>query len=125
MQSSKFIAAAALSLLAAVGAHAESYEGVTPPVSANSRAAVRAEAVIAAYSDNPYAEGASSHVTALPSSSADRSEVRRTAVAAAHGPDHYSDSYGQGVVAVSRGFVDRASARADARTAARSPQDPF
>lgn len=125
MKNLKIVAAAAFSLLAALGAHAESYEGVLPPVSVNSRAAVRAEAVTSAHSDNPYSEGAMSHVAALPASPADRSGVRRDAIAAAHGPDRYSDSYGQGVLSVARGFVDRSAVRADARTAARSPQDPF
>ncbi|SFM20378.1 hypothetical protein [Variovorax sp. OV329] len=125
MNSSKIVAAAALSLLAAIGAHAETYEGVTPSVSANSRAAVRAEAVIAAHSEDPYSDLAQSRVTALPSSPADRGGVRNEAVATSHGPDRYSDSYGQGVAVVSPGFVDRAKVRADARLAARSPQDPF
>jgi hypothetical protein len=125
MQSSKFIAAAALSFLAAVGAHAETYEGVHPLVSANSRAAVRAEAVVGAHSGNPWDEGASSRVAALPASPADRSEIRRDAVATAHGLDIYSESYRHGVTTVRPGYVDRATVRADARAAARFPQDPY
>ena len=125
MKSSKIVAAAALSLLAAIGAHAETYEGVTPRVSANSRTAVRTEAVIAAHTESPTSESAQSRVTPLPAFPADRGGVRREAVATSHGPDRYSDSYGQRGVAVTPGFVDRATVRADARLAARSAQDPF
>jgi hypothetical protein len=50
-----------------------------------SRAAVRAEAVAAAHSDNPYAEGASSGVAPLVASTVDRNAVRAQARAAARG----------------------------------------
>ena len=53
MKTSKIIAAAALSLLAAVGAQAETYQGVQATVSANNRADIRAQSVIAAHSDDP------------------------------------------------------------------------
>ena len=45
MKTSKIIAAAALTILAAAGAQAETYEGVHAPVSANSRADVNAQAI--------------------------------------------------------------------------------
>ena len=52
MKTSTFLAAATLSLLAAVGAQAETYDGVHQPVSALSRADVNAEAVRAAAAPN-------------------------------------------------------------------------
>ena len=52
MKTSQIIAAAALSLLAAAGAQAETYEGVQKPVSGLSRADVEAEAVRAAAAPN-------------------------------------------------------------------------
>ncbi len=84
MKTSKIIAAAALSMLAAVGAQAETYEGVQAPVSANSRAEVRAQAVIAAHGSNPYDDAASARVAPVLTASVDRSIVRGQAVAAAH-----------------------------------------
>lgn len=84
MKTSKFIAAAALSILAAAGAHAETYEGVQAPVSANSRAEVQAQGVAAARSDNLYGDAASSRVAPALTASADRSAVRSAAVATAH-----------------------------------------
>jgi hypothetical protein len=83
MKTSKIIAAAALSMLAAVGAQAETYEGVQAPVSANSRAEVRAQAVIAAHGSNPYDDSASARVAPVLTASVDRSIVRGQAVAAA------------------------------------------
>jgi len=87
MKTSKLIAAAALSILAAAGAQAETYEGVHAPVSTYSRAEVQAQAEIAARSENPYGDAASSRVAPVLSASADRSSVRATAVAAAHSPN--------------------------------------
>ena len=52
MKTSKIIAAAALTILAAAGAQAETYEGVHAPVSANSRADVNAQAVATAHEAN-------------------------------------------------------------------------
>ena len=123
MKSSKYIAAAALSLLAVAGAHAETYDGVHPLVSANSRAEVVAGAVVAAHSANPYAEGVSSRVAPLLTASTDRAGVRAEAVVAAHNPDRYADGYDQGVTRVSAGTVDRAAIRAEARAAARAYRD--
>jgi hypothetical protein len=122
MKTSKIIAAAALSLLAAVGAQAETYEGVHAPVSANSRAEVRDQAVVAAHSENPYAEGVSSRVAPSLVASTDRSGVRNEAVAAAHSANPYAEGYGQGVRSVTASTVDRASVRAEARAAARGQQ---
>lgn len=122
MKTSKIIAAAALSLLAAVGAQAETYEGVQAPVSANNRADVRAQAVAAARSENPYAEGVSSRVAPALVASTDRADVRNQAVAAAHSANPYADGYGQGVSPVLASTVDRAAVRAEARAAARGQQ---
>jgi hypothetical protein len=122
MKTSKIIAAAALSLLAAAGAQAETYEGVHAPVSANSRAEVRDQAVVAAHSENPYAEGVSSRVAPALVASTDRAGVRNQAVAAAHSANPYADGYGQGVSSVAATTVDRATVRAEARAAARGQQ---
>ncbi|MEJ8810828.1 alpha/beta hydrolase [Variovorax ureilyticus] len=92
MKTSKIIAAAAVSLLAAIGAQAETYEGVQAPVSANSRSEVRAKAVVVAHSDAPYAESVPSRVIATPVGLVARGTVRNDAAAvrvqahaAAHG----------------------------------------
>jgi hypothetical protein len=119
MKTSKILAAAALSLLAAAGAQAETYEGVHPLVSSASREDVRAEAVVAARSDNPYAEGVSSRVAPALSASADRAGVRAEAVAAARSANPYAEGYAQGVTPVLASTVDRATVRAEARAAAR------
>ena len=91
MKTSKIIAAAALSILAAAGAQAETYQGVQAPVSANSRAEVNAQAVIAARSENPYADGVSSRVAPALTASADRAVIRSQAVATAHEPNQNLD----------------------------------
>ena len=91
MKTSKIIAAAALSILAAAGAQAESYEGVHAPVSTHSRAEVNAQAVVAARSENPYADGVSSRVAPALTASADRSVIRSQAVATAHEPNQNLD----------------------------------
>ena len=91
MKTSKIIAAAALTLLAAAGAQAETYEGVHPLVSANSRTTVRAEAVAAAHSAKPYSDAAESGVPAVVASTVDRATVRSQAVAAAHSADPYAE----------------------------------
>ena len=52
MKTSYILAAAALSVLAAAGAHAESYQGVQAPVSAVNRADVEAEAARTAAAPN-------------------------------------------------------------------------
>jgi len=116
--SSKLIAAAAVSLLAAFSAQAESYEGVHAPVSANNRVDVSTQAVVAARSENPYAEAAFSRVAPAPIASTARAAVRSEAVAAARSPNPYAEGYGQGVAQVEGTFIDRATVRAEARAAA-------
>ncbi|MDQ7958317.1 MAG: hypothetical protein REJ24_15760 [Rhodocyclaceae bacterium] len=87
MKTSKILAVAALSLVAAVGvAQAEQYQGVTTVNSVASRAEVNSQAVVAAHSANPYAEGANAGVPAPLVAQADRNAVRAGAVAAAHDP---------------------------------------
>jgi len=125
MKTSKFIAAAVLSLLGAVAAQAETYEGVQAPVSANQRSDVRAEGVVAAHSDNPYAEAVSSRVAPRLIASTARSGVRADAVASAHSPNPYAEGYGQGVASVSVGIVNRATVRAQAFAAAHGQQLPL
>lgn len=124
MTPSKLLAAAMLSLIAAAGAQAETYDGVHAPVSANSRGDIRAQAVIAAHSENPYAEGVSSRVAPVLTASTDRSGVRNEAVAAAHSANPYAEGYGQGVMRV-MGGTDRATVRAEARATARGAQLPL
>jgi len=119
MKTSKIIAAAALTVLTAAGAQAETYEGVHPLVSANSRAAVRAEAVTAARADNPYADGAEAGVPAVIVSSVGRPTVRNQAVVAAHSADPYAEGATAGVAPIVAGTVDRDAVRAEARAAAR------
>ena len=87
MKTSNILAAAALSLLAVAGAHAETYQGVLNLTSVRTRADVNAEAVAAARSANPYAEGVSSRVAPVLTASADRSAVRAEAYAKAHAPN--------------------------------------
>lgn len=124
MKTSMIIAAAAVSLLAVAGAQAETYEGVQPLVSANSRADVRTGAVVAARSDNPYGDAVSSHVASLPTSTVARAAVQSDAVAAAHSANPYAEGFGQGVATASGG-LDRASVRAQALAAAHGQQLPL
>ena len=91
MKTPKIIAAAALSLLAAAGAHAETYEGVHQVVSANSRADVLAQAFATAHAANQNVTNGS-RVLASPVSSVDRATVRAEAVATAHAPNQNLDS---------------------------------
>jgi hypothetical protein len=91
MKTSKIIAAVALTILAAAGAQAETYQGVQQPVSANSRAQVNAEAEVAARSANPYAEGYGAAVAPVVAGNADRASVAAQAVAAAHEPNQNLD----------------------------------
>ena len=81
------IATTGLLLLTVGAARAETYDGVHPLTTANSRAAVQAEAVAAAHSPNPYAEGASADAPTAVTASTDRATVRAEAVAAAHAPN--------------------------------------
>ncbi|MGJ7565147.1 alpha/beta hydrolase [Variovorax sp. GB1R11] len=79
------ISAAALAMLGAAGAHAETYEGVHAVTSYASRADVQAEAVAAARTGNPYSDSAAEGTVAV-NSTLERSAVREQAVAAAHNP---------------------------------------
>jgi hypothetical protein len=124
MKTSKIMIAAALSLLAAAGAQAETYDGVHSISSATPRADVKTQAVAAARSENPYAEAASSRVTAPSFSGVARAAIRSEAVAAAHSPNPYAEGYGQGVSRV-QGSVDRTAVRAAARATARGDQLPL
>jgi len=88
MKTSNILAAAALSLLAVAGAHAETYEGVLTQTGTLSRADVNAQAIVAARSANPYATGATSaRVAPALTASVDRSTVRAEAYARAHAPN--------------------------------------
>jgi hypothetical protein len=85
MKTSKIIAAAALSLLAVAGANAETYDGVHPLTTANSRAEVQTGAVAAARAGNAYGDAADAGVESV-ASTTDRAAVSEQAVAAAHNP---------------------------------------
>jgi hypothetical protein len=91
MKTSKIIAAAALSLLAAAGAQAETYQGVQAPVSAASRAEVNAQAAVAARAANPYADGATASLAPELASVRDRSSVAAEAITTAHEPNQNLD----------------------------------
>ena len=91
MKPSKMLAAAALSMLAAAGAQAETYDGVHPLTSQRTRAEVVAEAVIAAHSAKPAAEGASSGVAPATVAGTDRARVRAEAAATARAPNQNLD----------------------------------
>lgn len=114
MKTSNIIAVAALSLLAAAGAqaqtaraiadagavvaahsadpYAEGFSGrVAAPTGLADRAAVNAEAVVASRSVNPYAEGFSGRVAPVLASGLDRNTVRAVAVATAHAPNQNLD----------------------------------
>ena len=75
MNASKILAAAALSLLAAAGAQAETYEGVLSVNSGVSRSEVAPQAVAAARAGNQYSEGASAGPQPF-TSTVDRSVVQ-------------------------------------------------
>ncbi|KQW55837.1 hypothetical protein [Variovorax sp. Root411] len=79
------VSAAALAMLGAAGAHAETYEGVHAATSVASRADVKAEAAAAARDGNAYSDSAAEGTVAV-NSTLDRSAVRDQAVAAAHNP---------------------------------------
>ena len=124
MKVPKILAVAALCLLGAAGAQAETYQGVHPLTSVNSPAAVRAEAVQAAHSPDPYAEGYGADVPATIVSSADTAAVHAEAVAAAHSPDPYAEGYDAGPPAVFASLIDRATVQAQAVAVAHHP-NPF
>ena len=86
----KIFAATAVALLAAVGAQAETYEGVHALTGERTRAEVQAEA--RAVVGNPFADGQFAGVTAAPGGAVDRAVVQQQAVAAAHNPTQNLDS---------------------------------
>lgn len=86
MKTSKLLAAAALSILAAAGAQAETYDGVHALTTQRTRAEVSSEAVVAARAGNVYGDVAGPIVQAPLLALLDRSVVRAEAVAAAHDP---------------------------------------
>lgn len=124
--SSKLLCATALALAAATGAaHAETYEGVHPLTSAESRADVAAGAVVAAHTGDPYATGADAGLIYPPVAVNSRDAVRAEAVAAARAPDPYAEGASSGTAPVVAGVVDRATVRAEAYAAARGNALPL
>lgn len=112
------VSSTALSALLAGSAHAEQYQGVLRFQSTQSRDQVRAQAVVAARSPDPYREGAYADApTPLPHE-ADRAQVRTQALAAARAGNPYSDVAGDGVVHIDHSTVDRQAVRAQAIAAA-------
>ena len=91
MKTSKIIAAAVLSILAAAGAQAETYDGVLTVRSTLSRAEVDSQAVATARVGNPYAEAANAGVQPVLTASADRARIQAEAVATAHSPNQNLD----------------------------------
>jgi hypothetical protein len=87
MTASKLLSAIAVALAAiSCGVHAETYDGVHTVHSVASRADVNSQAVAAAHSANPYADGASSGTQVIASSTTDRTTMHQQAVATAHDP---------------------------------------
>ncbi|QRF55549.1 alpha/beta hydrolase [Variovorax sp. UC122_21] len=86
MKTSNILAAAALSLIAVAGAHAETYEGVHSVTAGYSRADVAPQAAAAAREGNIYADGATANLAPVVAGNTDRAVVRGEAVAAAHAP---------------------------------------
>ena len=109
---------AVLSSLFAASANAEQYQGVLRFQSTASRDQVRAEAVAAAHSPDPYAEGANADVPAPLPHEADRAAIRSQADAAARAGNPYGDVAGDGVVHIENSSVDRQAVRAQALAAA-------
>ncbi|MDQ0038795.1 hypothetical protein J2W30_006582 [Variovorax boronicumulans] len=114
MKTTKLLLAAAVLSAFAVGASAEEYQGVLQFQSTASRAAVRADAVIAAHSADQYAEGASAGVPVAIASATDRATVRTQAVAAARAGDLYAEAASAGTVPRLSSTLDRATVRAQA-----------
>ncbi|MDA7418199.1 DUF4148 domain-containing protein [Xenophilus arseniciresistens] len=87
MKTSKIIAVAALSLMAAVGAQAEEYQGVLDFQGQLSRAEVRAQAVQAARVGDVYGETLSMGVQPVQTGAVSRAVVQAEAIATAHAPN--------------------------------------
>lgn len=85
MNTKTFFAATALSLLASVSAHAETYDGVHAVNSSASRAEIATQGVVASRAGNSYGDAAAAGAQAF-SSNADRASIHAEAVAKAHDP---------------------------------------
>jgi hypothetical protein len=120
MKTSKIIAAAALSLLAAVSVQAETYDGVLTVNSVASRAEVNAQARATARAGDIYADAASAGVAPALTASADRAIVRSQAVQTARLGNIYGEDAFAGVLSVGASHLDRTAVRAEARAATRS-----
>lgn len=120
MKASVLLAAAVVSSLFALSASAEEYQGVLQFHSSASRAGVRAEAVVASHSADPYREGASADIAPALPTLAKRSDTRAEAVAAARAGNIYADGANADAPQAFTSTLDRATVRAQARaTAAR------
>lgn len=120
MKTSKIIAAATLSLLAAVGAQAETYDGVLTVNTVASRADVDAQARATARAGDVFSEASFAGVTPALTASADRATVRSQAVQTARQGNLYGEVASAGVLSVGGSQIDRAAVRADARNATRT-----
>ena len=114
---SKLLSGFALAIIAAAGVQAETYDGVAKVTSTQSRAAVRAEGVVAARSGEAFGDVAGQGVASI-GSSVDRASVRSQGIVAARSANPYAEGHGQGVTPV-ESPVDRASVRIQARAVAR------
>ena len=120
---SKLLSGFALAIIAAAGVHAETYDGVVKVTSTQSRAAVRAEGVVAAHGSDQFSDAAGQGVASI-ASSVDRASVRSQGFAAAHSVNPYAEGYGQGVTRVGSS-VDRGNVRLQARAAAHGDRLPI
>ncbi|MET3494116.1 helicase SNF2 [Variovorax boronicumulans] len=114
MKTTKLLFAAAVLSVFAVGASAEEYQGVLQFQSTASRAAVHADAIAAAHSVDPYAEGASAGVPVAIASATDRAAVHTQAVAAARAGDLYAEAASAGTAPRLSGTLARAAVHAEA-----------
>lgn len=90
MKTAQLFAAAALSMLAVAGAHAETYDGVQQVNALNSRSNVEAQAVATAHAANQNVTNGS-RVTPALTTSTSRASVAEQAVAAAHAANQNLD----------------------------------
>lgn len=120
MNTSKIIAAAALSLLAAAGARAETYSGVLTVNSVISRADVEAQARVTSRAGDVYAEAASAGVAAALTASIDRASVRNQAGQTARLGNIYGENASFGVLAPRGTQRDRSVVREEARAVTRA-----
>jgi hypothetical protein len=118
MQATKLLIAAAALSAFAMGASAETYQGVVQFQSGASRAAVQAGAVVAAHGADPYAEGASAGVPTVVAGLGNRAQARADAIAAARAGNIYGDGAGAGPDERFASTLDRATVRAHAVAAA-------